>query len=84
VKAWINDKYSNRLIRIYSYFFNERNINTKNIIFIEDPKLLTPDNIKGKVILTDNPALIRRYFPGAEAVNTILWKNTTLTIMQLP
>ncbi len=84
VKAWIKDKYSDRVVRIFSEFFNERKIKTKNIVFITDPKLLTVDNIKGKLILTDNPALIRRYFPEAEAGKSILWKNTTLTVMQLP
>ena len=84
VEAWIKDQYSDRLLRIYSYFFNERKINTKNIVFITDPKLLTVDNIKGKLILTDNPKLIRRYFPEAKPGKSILWKNTTLTVMQLP
>jgi hypothetical protein len=84
VEAWNKVSHSDRLMRIYAYFFNERKIDTGNISFITKPESLSADNIKGKHILTDNPALIHSYFPGATPVKSILWKDVQLTVMELP
>lgn len=95
VRAWNKHPHSDRLLWVYRHFFdkkyprgNEYDSQYKNqriirgsIAYVKQEKDLV--RIKGKQILTDDLATIKRYYPRIKIVKEFGWKKIKLYIVDV-